>query len=751
MIIGLVGMTSTTLGNYLAALGLERIVAEQVDGDAALSWQGHEPRLHTSLGVDELTTFFCDQYRPTPLVAPWNGSSFGGFKPGADDRHAKARAQLADTTGDRFEAYREVFETTSEVVAGSAWVEAMSNTNKQAGKAAAIRQLRNRLPDDALGFLDAAVALTSESPSYPPVLGTGGNIGRLDLVVSCWENLLRVAGMTVPKRGEANSAELFRASCFGDAAPLVKATFAQFDAKSAGGANEARLGDAPALVNPWTFLLAIEGAILMAAAVSRRLGSDRSVAVAPFSVAATSSGFQSQAEEGSGGEFWAPQWTRPARLGELRMLLGEGRATWNGSQARRGVDFLRAVRTVGVDRGVSRFVRFGFPERNGQMRVAVPLGEYSVADDSSVRLTASLDAWVSRLRSVSGSSARISTSYRQLEHDMFAAAEDPRPDRLRTLLARAVEAERVCSRSTEARERGMRPVPLLEAGEWLPALDDRTTEFRVALALTSGRARNPGGSARIPRLESSGCLAEFLRPVRRVGHGVTSEYQWADGPALVSAVAHRPMTDVLADVAVLRSRVTAVSPGDNPDVPFVGCRPQFPGAYRCSLADAEALATGTLDGELLRNWIWALMTLGPVRDRLPGEVRRSSAPAGVAPLWRLVAPFFESTAVTVAFPDPAGARAFHPTVPTQWPSKLRAGRCRDVMRELPVRLTMAGGAEPFGFSTRGFEFSAVECRGALAAAMVPIQHRAVAELLGARHPMASVTHTTSPTDPMESE
>ncbi len=40
---------------------------------------------------------------------------------------------------------------------------------------------RNRLPDPVIDWIDAAVVLIDEKEQYPPLLGTGGNIGRLEL------------------------------------------------------------------------------------------------------------------------------------------------------------------------------------------------------------------------------------------------------------------------------------------------------------------------------------------------------------------------------------------------------------------------------------------------------------------------------------------------------------------------------------------------------------------------------------------
>ena len=61
--------------SYLKALGVFRLVAEQADPAATLSWRGNVAHFEAKLSRDELITFFVEQYKPTPIVAPWNGGS----------------------------------------------------------------------------------------------------------------------------------------------------------------------------------------------------------------------------------------------------------------------------------------------------------------------------------------------------------------------------------------------------------------------------------------------------------------------------------------------------------------------------------------------------------------------------------------------------------------------------------------------------------------------------------------------------
>src|SRR5262249_51790153 len=85
--IDLPGCTPGPLMSYLKALGVFRLVAEQSDREAKLSWCGGAARLHTKLDRAGLEKFFREQYRPTPIVGPWGARS--GFYPGSSESSAR--------------------------------------------------------------------------------------------------------------------------------------------------------------------------------------------------------------------------------------------------------------------------------------------------------------------------------------------------------------------------------------------------------------------------------------------------------------------------------------------------------------------------------------------------------------------------------------------------------------------------------------------------------------------------------------
>ena len=81
------GCTPTPLAAYLKALAVLRLMAEagtEGSGDPAATgfWRDDIFVLRTKLTKEDLLAFFLDQYRPTPLIAPWNGGSGFYFQEG---------------------------------------------------------------------------------------------------------------------------------------------------------------------------------------------------------------------------------------------------------------------------------------------------------------------------------------------------------------------------------------------------------------------------------------------------------------------------------------------------------------------------------------------------------------------------------------------------------------------------------------------------------------------------------------------
>ena len=486
------GCTPTPLAAYLKALAVLRLVAEQADPTARAFWRDDGFFLATTLDRDALARFFLHDYAPTPLVDPWNGGS--GFYP-KDKKDGIAA--IAASTAARFAAYREAIASCRALIADR------EQAPKNEEKAALIRDCRARLRGPAGDWLDAALVVTSSGDvRYPALLGTGGNDGRLDF---CNNQMQRLVELLSPQTGAPapHAAPLLAAALFGTPTTGLqpKKAIGQFLPGAAGGANSTAGFGGDSLINPWDFVLMLEGAVLFQVAAVRRLDAhDLPQASAPFAVRPQAGGYASAsaADEGSRGEQWMPLWRAPATLAEIRALFAEGRLQLGRRRARSTLDAARAVARLGAARGVTAFERFGFIERNGQANLAVPLGRWQVEKQPHVHLLDELVPWVDRLRhkaNSKGAPTSIDHDVRRIEAAMLAVCrEGGRPARWAHLLAVLGQAEdALMARPKSTAELQLAPLPYLSP-EWARAADDDTPELRLACALAAQDA--PGDHER---------------------------------------------------------------------------------------------------------------------------------------------------------------------------------------------------------------------------------------------------------------
>lgn len=473
------GCTPTPLAHYLKALGILRLVAEQKDPHAAGRWRGDQFILCTVLSREELEEFFLEEYRPTPIIAPWNGGS--GFYP--NDNKSGIDPIKAATTG-RLSLYGEVITLACKCVG------AREESPKNEEKGNFLLQLRALLPDSALLWLDAAVMLTTEKPTYPPLLGTGGNDGRLDFTNNFMQRIIELFDPLEGKPTQKSSIWLAGALNGESAHGLVPKAIGQFSPGNAGGPNATTGFDTDSLINPWDFVLMLEGALLFAGTATRRMeSSDSSVLSYPFTVrtAGTGTGCSNIADESpSRAEIWMPLWNKTIKTQELRILLSEGRVTVGRRAARDGLDFARAVSGYGVDRGVSSFQRYAFLMRSGKAYLATPLSRINVRRNPQADLVTQLDRnqWLERLRRFArdkNAPGRIQQLVRRLEDGIFSLTQRGDRAALQNILILLGKIQQACANSAKTRE-AVAPVPVLGA-EWAMDADDNSHEFRLACAL----------------------------------------------------------------------------------------------------------------------------------------------------------------------------------------------------------------------------------------------------------------------------
>ncbi len=471
------GCRPEPLAHYLKALGVLRLVAEQADPTARGYWKDDVFHLVSRLDREGLLRFFLEEYEPTPVIAPWNGGS--GFHPNDNQTGIQA---IESSDADRFACYRHVIKQARQLL----------DHEHANNKETLLGHFRSRLEESVLAWLDAVFVLTTAGAKYPPLLGTGGNDGRLDFTNNFMQRLIDCIPMTKEDAPATTSwAQLDQALFEGGVVRLLRnKPIGQFFPGYAGGVNTTSSFSGDSLVNPWDFVLMIEGALFFGAAIVKRIESMQPGTLAyPFTVRQSASGFPSgKAAEPARAEMWLPIWPYPARLTEAKQVFSEGRASLGKRQAHTGMDFARSVATLGVDRGISAFVRYGFQERNGRAYFATPLGRWEVQEHPEVRLLDELNGWLEELRrsardkSCPGS---ISAAFHHVEEAVFNLCRHGGARRFADVLIALGKAERVCGKSISfCKRHGLRPIQPLDPA-WLQATDDGSVEFRLAAALAS--------------------------------------------------------------------------------------------------------------------------------------------------------------------------------------------------------------------------------------------------------------------------
>lgn len=465
--------------DYLKGLGLVRLLATQIDPGLRAFWRNDSLVLDTSLPEERIVEFLLRQYSPSPLVDPWNKDS--GFPSSAGDKISnKAVRDMIGARANRLRRY-------SGMAAMCDDLAGRFQPGDKDEKKVFLSMLRSSVPDDALEWLDAVFVLTDDKPGFPPLFGSGGNDGRLDFV-NCF--MRAVIDIMDPATGEPAPMSrhwLGLALHNRPAGGLTGQTFGQFDPGGAGGVNSSNSFGGGSLTNPWSFILALEGALVFSASAARRLdGTGGSRLSYPFTVRPTRAGYSSSSEgENLRGEMWLPLWSRPASYNEISALFGEGRATLSGATARSGLEFARAVASLGVDRGLDSFTRYMFAERNGKTNFAVPLGRFRTLWAPQTDLLDEIAPWVDSLYGARESSHALAAVANTIENAMILFCQSPGRERLRRMLLLLGEASALLARNPKIPVKsGIMPLDSLST-RWIDETADGSSEFRLAVSLAS--------------------------------------------------------------------------------------------------------------------------------------------------------------------------------------------------------------------------------------------------------------------------
>lgn len=360
--------TVSPLSSYLAALGLLKVVNDQLDPAACGYWQEGRFLLETTLSAEELVVFFASGYRPSPCLTPWNKPKGGGR--GFLDGEVPAAIQALE--GDRFAELRRVAAAAARVmpayvrggsVKGDEKIQAFEHLSREADS------------DDFAAWLKVCAVTTTDEKGkpivrYPALLGgTAGFIGA-DF------------GDQFVKSLAAAKAEHFEAAIFGSSAPKVLVSAGNTLTYDPAGRGDGQQGYRVAIsdthkttANPAELILLAEGLTffqgyaLTAHQDEQGQGGTRQASFT-LAVLHNSSGHPSSSWLENKGqrseELWCPIWDEPVPLEEVRQALGRKAQLPLPRQLVTGTDFALFASRLGRERALSGFARYCFPPRVGQ-------------------------------------------------------------------------------------------------------------------------------------------------------------------------------------------------------------------------------------------------------------------------------------------------------------------------------------------------------------------------------------------------
>ncbi len=595
--IPLPGLRSDSPGNYLASLGLLRVLAREWP-EVRIAWK--DEVLQVVGGPGRLEALL-DQLMQVATNKQWMPYERGWVDKQKESTKRKSGAPLAEWQAHASEEHLELF---------------------------------------------AAHVVPRERAHFNPLLGSGGNAGKRAFSDGWKRAVDELKKESAKPDGQARKElrsllmgepvtwlleKLNAASWFSDANKLYNS-----------GQNPYREG----LACPWAMALACEGLPFFAGAASRRLGPRaRAVGAFPFVTQAAAPSTAGEAGRDNA-EVWAPVWDRPMSLPEVRALFARGRAEVRGRGAVTPAAFATAIVERGVDAGISSFLRFSLGrttsantfEPRFEGRIVLPTSEFlNHAAEAATPLAGALERILALVDRFPRDEKPRDKKKRQrwrfaglrgpIERAMIQLAACPSdPARACSMLDAVVAALDKVDRSQgyRARQISWEPLPIA----WLPALfgcEAPPREARLALAAVSGfPASQPFALYRF------GVEWQYGRYV----HPKQAPLRWVWGPG--------ELPRVLADVLTRRVLDWEKAwKGDSRQEPPV--RLLLPAACQ----DVDAWLAGQVDEQLLERWLsrfalfdWSSVPK-PVCGRFAGRKSSNVPMGGALAMFGLLHPLFD--------------------------------------------------------------------------------------------------------------
>ncbi len=661
------GCASAPLASYLKALGVLRLISSDthhVDGQAADPkargwWEGERFHIRTTLGRPALCAFFLDEYAPSPIIAPWNGrAGFLEGDAGADSSRtgAKLMSAIQRSRSPRLSNMRRTVESlrSNEAIAGYDGLRAKKDrltkrakqlkgdekvraedelkaVKRQASESKGILlpTLRATTDLDHLAYIDACYVLsTDEAPA--PLLGSGGNDGSRDFGVNFAEHLLSLFDL---ENGDATEdARVQLEGALFDLGQRLDASgsMGQFS-PGQGGANATTGYEGYGALNRWDVVLAMEGTMVFAGALTRRWGATGdSRAAFPFTfdpVGAGAGSLSAADPNRPRGEIWTPLWPKPATYSEVSAIFAEGRLTLERRAARTGLDAARSVTRMGQARGIDSFERYSLIQPDSKMPYqATPLGRFNAPRGGPrTDLIADLEVggWLENARRHAGSNtspAHARSVMRRLQDALFQMTDvRQKGEGARNALIALGGFVRWMTTNPRTRE-VLRPPPVVHH-RWVDEANDGSPEFQIATALAGlgmARQRVDGTKSAAFRKaddatgtqQSPGALpmASHFAPIDEDRHLRYRRPVWSTSTSTPNVVwgAGNLVSNM---VAVLERRLVEATIRGLSEKPFAS-------ASHARLSDISAFLSGDFDDSRCAAFLAGLIWVRPANPRV---------------------------------------------------------------------------------------------------------------------------------------
>ena len=497
--------TAAPLASYLAAVGLLKVVGDQLDPEAVGSWKGGRFSLETSFSIQAISSFLANEYRPSPCFTPWNKDS--GFLDG------KPAPEFQQLEAARFDEIRRIVQAAAVLVPQFV---SKGKLEKEA-KVELVEALDRAGDSDAWSAWLGICAITFRNQKgdqvmrFPALLGgTGGAFGRADF------------GVKFVKALQVATPEHFMAAILGSDQPdlliqaadsLIYDPASRSDGQQGYGvATRDTQESRSARANPAHLILLAEGMALfegyaMTTASDEDPRDGRQQAGFTLAVQHNSSGFPSSSWLENDGnpseEIWCPLWDQPCHYSDVRDALRRIALLPLPSQLRTGTDLALFASRLGRSLKLTGFARYAFPARIGQgTKIPSLIEVFSLAEKQADRsdALASTVSLASSLKSYAKNKT-VPSSYRHAaerlvaEVDVLAGGSGSYTELLRRLLSwrRQEEVSQQEPKSSDIQATAIRRsfqfgAPALPP-QWfgLLARELDGPEWRLALSLGTGR------------------------------------------------------------------------------------------------------------------------------------------------------------------------------------------------------------------------------------------------------------------------